>query len=254
MTQINNYVIYAYECEKTGMFYYIGKGRPRRPYSKEGRTVPIPTSKDRIHILHRDLDEEAAYMYEKKLILFYGREDMNQGWCKLKNRTNGGSGFSGIRQSEEWRKKRSIQMSGKNNKNYAPLNWFHSVCGEVHNVTVCELSRMYPEQDLVINHLRRVSKGGKDFYKGWRLLENQCTPIDYDQPKHDWYNPEFGVFLGLKTYELRDLFPDLKKSKGSKSMLVKVSKGKKQSYKGWMLYNKVESTLEETRPCQDQKH
>lgn len=251
MDQVNNYVIYAYECEETGMFYYIGKGRPRRPYTKQGRTVPVPTSKERIHILHRGLDEETAYMYEKKLILFYGREDKNQGWCKLKNRTNGGSGFAGIRHSQEWKKKKSLQMSGKNNRHYTPLNWFHSVCGEVYNVTICELSRMYPEQNLVVNHLRKVSKGKKDFYKGWRLLENQCTPVNYDQPKYDWYHPEIGVLRGLSTRELRDQFKELKRNK---DCLRKVAKGEKQSYIGWMLYNRVESTQEDCPPCQDQKH
>ena len=242
MNVINNYVVYAYESEKDGLFYYIGKGRPGRPYRKAGRTVQVPTCKSRIHILQKDLNEETAYDYEKKFILLYGRKDIQTGWGRLENRTNGGSGFSGIRQSEEWKRKKSEQMSGKNHYAYEPFNWFHSVCGEVYGKSISELSRLYPEQNLILNHLRKVSRGRKSFYRGWRLLEKVTFPVNYHQPKYDWIHQEHGIFMNLRVQELRNLFSEtLKINKHTKRCLVKVIKGEKLSYQGWMLYNEVES-------------
>jgi hypothetical protein len=246
MNIVNNFVVYAYESEEDGLFYYIGKGRPDRPYKKIGRTVQVPACRSRIHILQRNLDEETAYGYEKKFIQLYGRKDIETGWCRLENRTNGGSGFSGIRHSGEWRKRISEQMSGESHYMYTPLNWFHSLCGEVYGKSVAELSRLYPEQNLVVDHLRRVSKGEKSFYKGWRLLDKEIFPVNYDQPRYNWFHPDHGIFMYLRVQELRELFSEtLEVNKNAKRLLVKVSKGKKLSYKGWMLYNGVESPEED---------
>jgi hypothetical protein len=109
---MDNFVVYAY-CRKDGTFYYIGKGRPRRPYGKRKEGIKPPRDRDRILILHSRLSEQTAFDFEEKLILFYGRKDLGTGL--LRNMTNGGEGVSGWIPDGEWRKKKSESMSGEGN-------------------------------------------------------------------------------------------------------------------------------------------
>jgi hypothetical protein len=109
---MDNFVVYAY-CREDGTFYYIGKGRPRRPYSKRKEGVKPPKDRNRILILHSGLSEQTAFNYEESLILFYGRKDLGTGL--LRNMTNGGEGVAGWIPDEGWRKKKSESMSGERN-------------------------------------------------------------------------------------------------------------------------------------------
>ena len=86
-------VIYAYQ-KRNGIYYYIGKGYPDRPYRKHNHGLANkPTDRSRIIILHEGLDDETAKDWEKKLILFYGRKDLGTG--QLLNLTDGGEGTNG---------------------------------------------------------------------------------------------------------------------------------------------------------------
>lgn len=108
--------MYAY-CRKDGTYYYIGKGTKRRAYRSPNQArVKPPKDKSRILILHENLDEKTALLYEEKLILFYGRKDLGTGL--LHNMTNGGDGVSGWIPSKEWREKKSNSMKGENNPFY----------------------------------------------------------------------------------------------------------------------------------------
>jgi hypothetical protein len=62
------------------------------------------------------LPEQIALEYERNLILFYGRKDLNTGL--LHNKTDGGEGVSGWIPGAEWRKNKSNSMKGKNNPFY----------------------------------------------------------------------------------------------------------------------------------------
>ena len=105
---MNNFVVYAY-CRKDGTFYYIGKGRPNRPYTWRGkRGINPPKDRSRILILHSGLQERVSLEYEVKLILFYGRKDLGTGL--LKNRTDGGEGTCGWVPSQEYRANRGAQV------------------------------------------------------------------------------------------------------------------------------------------------
>ena len=109
---MNNFVVYAY-CRANGTYYYIGKGRPRRPYGKRRKSIKPPKDRERILILHSGLSEETAFAYETGLILFYGRKDLGTGL--LRNMTNGGEGVAGWVPGDEWRKKKRENMTGENN-------------------------------------------------------------------------------------------------------------------------------------------
>jgi hypothetical protein len=96
---MNNFVVYAY-CRTDGTFYYVGKGKPERPFVWRGkRGINPPKDRSRVLILHHGLLEEVAFEYEKQLILFYGRKDLGTGL--LKNKTDGGEGTSGYSHTEE---------------------------------------------------------------------------------------------------------------------------------------------------------
>jgi hypothetical protein len=112
---MNNFVVYAY-CREDGTFYYIGKGRPRRPYGRRKEGIKPPKSKERILILHTGLPEKTAFDYEEKLILFYGRKDLGTGL--LRNMTNGGEGVAGWIPDEDWRRKKKESMIGESNPFY----------------------------------------------------------------------------------------------------------------------------------------
>ena len=105
--QMGNTVVYQW-LRGNGSPYYIGIGKPRRPYTGR-RTCGSPPPKERIVILHEDLEWEEACRIERELIAFYGRKDLGTGI--LRNLTDGGDGVRGI--SEEARKKLSEEHTGK---------------------------------------------------------------------------------------------------------------------------------------------
>jgi hypothetical protein len=112
---MDNFVVYAYS-RPNNTFYYIGKGRPNRPFKKRKSGVKPPRDTQRIHILHKNLNEDTAFYYERNLILFYGRKDLGTGL--LQNRTDGGEGVSGWIPDDNWRKNKSKSMRGENNPFY----------------------------------------------------------------------------------------------------------------------------------------
>ena len=89
---------------KDGTPYYIGKGKPRRPYDKRGRPCKTPP-KERIIILHTSLDENTAFQIEKDLIKLYGRKDLDPENGLLRNRSDGGEGVSGRINTEATKEK-----------------------------------------------------------------------------------------------------------------------------------------------------
>jgi hypothetical protein len=109
------FLVYAF-CREDGTFYYIGKGTDRRPFVKRKNGINPPLDKNRIIILHSNLDEPTAFEYEKKLISFYGRKD--QGTGLLRNSTDGGEGVAGWIPGPEWREKKSQSMKGEGNPFY----------------------------------------------------------------------------------------------------------------------------------------
>jgi hypothetical protein len=86
----NDFYTYAY-LREDGTPYYIGKGRGKRAYTKQGRNVHLPP-KDRILLLKTNLTEEEAFKHEIYMIALYGRKDLGTGI--LYNFTDGGEGPS----------------------------------------------------------------------------------------------------------------------------------------------------------------
>jgi hypothetical protein len=123
------YYVYAYLREDQTP-YYIGKGKGSRAWVKD-HNVSLPP-RDRIIILEKDLEEQAALDLEEQLILHYGRKDLNMGI--LHNRTDGGrspilygdqNGMTGKHHTEETLRKISLAKKGIKHKS---INTNTKVC------------------------------------------------------------------------------------------------------------------------------
>ena len=109
------YYTYAYLREDRTP-YYIGKGEKDRIYKKGKGEVKPPKDKSRIIYLKQNLTEAEAFRHEIYMIAVFGRKDLGTGI--LRNRTNGGEGFSGAIHTPETKAKLSAAMKGENSPNY----------------------------------------------------------------------------------------------------------------------------------------
>lgn len=93
---MNIYYVYAYLRESDNTPYYIGKGKYNRAYNKN-HSVSVPNDRSKIIFIAEQLSNEDACLIEKETIQKYGRKDIGTGI--LHNRTDGGEGAPGHKQS-----------------------------------------------------------------------------------------------------------------------------------------------------------
>jgi hypothetical protein len=126
----SDFYTYAY-LREDGTPYYIGKGQGKRAFEKH-LFVGVP-SKNRVLFLKTGMTEAEAFRHEVYMISIFGRKDNGTGI--LWNFTDGGEGLSGrvvsedtkkkqkeratgIKPSQETRKKLRQAKLGKNNPNF----------------------------------------------------------------------------------------------------------------------------------------
>jgi hypothetical protein len=104
------FYIYSYISLRTGLPYYIGKGKGNRAYRKH-KNIPVPKDRSRIIIMEDNLTELGAFALERRYIRWYGRRNDHTGI--LINRTDGGEGSSGLVLSKKVRKRLSELRLGR---------------------------------------------------------------------------------------------------------------------------------------------
>jgi len=105
------YYVYAYINKKTGLPYYIGKGKDDRAYAKHGR-VKVPKDKSKIVFCETGLTNVGACAIERRLIKWYGRRNIDD-YGILLNIQEGGDGAQNVNHSKETRQKISESHKGK---------------------------------------------------------------------------------------------------------------------------------------------
>lgn len=107
------FYVYQYVRASDNTPYYIGKGSGWRLFSRQ-HSVTTPKDRSKIHVIAKSLTETEAHILEKKLIKFYGRNDLGAGI--LHNKSDGGEGSSGAFRSAETRAKISKAHLGRKRK------------------------------------------------------------------------------------------------------------------------------------------
>jgi len=109
---MNSYYVYTHTRNDTNKVFYVGKGKKSRAYATSGRNrywknVVTKTSYV-VNIICNDMSETDSLELEMLVISEYRRSGI-----VLTNLTDGGEGVSGMKDTNETRKKKSLKATGR---------------------------------------------------------------------------------------------------------------------------------------------
>jgi hypothetical protein len=166
----NDFVVYLF-LDEEGVPFYVGKGRPDRPYKNTGRKCKTPP-REQILVLYEGLDEKTAFEIEIELIEKYGRKSVDPENGTLENLTRGGEGISGHTPTKEHLEKLREINRGENNHGYVRRNWCSVDHGLVLGKSCSEVIEIFPEENLAHACLSRIALGQADYYRGWIYIDD----------------------------------------------------------------------------------
>ena len=186
---MKEYYTYAY-LREDGTPYYVGKGKRDRIHATIGHVCGLPPKERRI-FLKRNLTEREAIKHEIYMIAVLGRKNLGTGI--LRNLTSGGEGTSGYKHTEEWKRNRSIMMSGKPSRNQRKnltekekKRISESMKGIVHSPESIEKMRMTKMGHKVSNETK-LKIGMKNKGKKW-YNNGKINKFCHEYPGKGWIN------------------------------------------------------------------
>ena len=164
------YYVCAYLRNSNNTPYYIGKGKGSRMFNKN-HSVSVPMDRSNIMVLAENLSNIEACEIEAALIEKYGRKDLGTGI--LHNRTDGGEGAPGFKQTQDHINSRSTLIANeKRRKSMSGRKFTESHCLAISNgnkgVSKSNTENMkYPK---TARHSKNISLGKR----GKKLSTSEC--------------------------------------------------------------------------------
>lgn len=199
-----NFYVYEHIRNDNNTVFYVGKGRGKRAYySKRNEHHDRIANKFgfTVRIIKDNLTEQEAYTLEKELIHDYV---FNKGYgidieglrkpdsiYQLTNSTLGGDGSCGMVHTEEWCKKHSEDMKGKNNPMFG-INVWELYDEEKKKEIKEKLSKSNSGKNNPMYKISPKERMDQDTYNSW-LQKRSISTLGEKNPNygnhtlHDYY-------------------------------------------------------------------
>lgn len=185
----NNYYVYEHIRLDNNSCFYVGKGTGRR-INQKSRNQHHDRIMNKhgmeVRIIKENLSENEAYDLERKTIqnyVFncgYGIDVdgyRNYSGFYLTNQNFGGEGNYGVQHNEEWKKKHSEAMSGKNNPMYG-VNLWGTYSDEKRDKILSRLSELNSGENNPMYGISPKERMDENTYKEWhKKVSERCKSL-----------------------------------------------------------------------------